>query len=141
MNAAEAAAKLDGNQYTKEGSPELFAAMKAAGLVAVFGASDDNMEFRGAIDDEIGAYGGTTAYVTPEGLLANECEEEECPYFLKVRQLTGIPVIAETEIDGFTFVIETQIPHSTFVIKEDDGDYCKGIVFLLADAKHPLTPA
>jgi hypothetical protein len=59
----EAAAELDANQYGNEGSKDLFARMKAAGLVAVFGASDDLMEFRGAIYDEAGCYDGGTVYV------------------------------------------------------------------------------
>ncbi len=54
MDAASAAAKLDGKQYGDEGSSTLFAEMKEHGLVAVFGASDDLMEFRGAVYDEVG---------------------------------------------------------------------------------------
>jgi len=77
MDTKEAAAQLDGSQYGQEGSRELFAAMKAAGLVAVFGASDDLVEFRGAIDDEVGAYGGTTIPLTSDGLLVNEMQRRE----------------------------------------------------------------
>lgn len=46
MTRDEAAEQLNGNEYRKEGSPTLFAAMKAAGLVAVYGASDDLMEMK-----------------------------------------------------------------------------------------------
>lgn len=130
----EAAAKLDGNQYREEGSREFFKELKEAGLVAVFGASDDLMEFRGAIYDEIGAYNGGTAYLTNEGLLQSKCEEgEDCPYF---KQLLGkaSTITAIWDRDGFSFQYETEIPHSTFVIMEDDDTYCKGIVFALADA-------
>lgn len=132
MTREEAAAALDGNQYREEGSRALFAEMKANGLVAVFGASDDLMEFRGAIDDEIGAYDGTTAYVTRDGLFTSECECDDCPYAKKAMK-------AATEIDALwakgdlSWSYDTAIPHTKFVIKEDGDPFCEGIVFALAD--------
>jgi len=88
ININSAAAALDGCEYRKEGNPDLFASMKEAGLVAVFGASDDLIEFRGAIDDEAGhGY----AYFSEEGLLETDCEDERCPYFEKL--LAGAPHI------------------------------------------------
>lgn len=81
MSPKDAADALNGNEYRQEGSRELFAAMKAAGLVAVFGASDDLAELRGAINDEIGGFGGLTIYLTPAGLLTNDCDNDQCPHF------------------------------------------------------------
>lgn len=49
---------MNGREYRNEGSDALFAQMKRDGIVAVFGASDDLMEFRGAIYDEVGCYDG-----------------------------------------------------------------------------------
>lgn len=132
MTRDEAAAKLDGNEYREEGSKELFAAMKAAGLVAVFGASDDLMEFRGAINDEIGCWNGGTAYLTSAGLLVNDCESDNCPHFAKLQE-RATTIGAEWDVNGFSWVYDTQIPHSTFIIKEDGENYCEGIVFALAD--------
>lgn len=131
MTPAEAAAKLDGNEYTKEGSRELFKEMKDAGLVAVFGASDDLMEFRGAINDEVGCYNGGTAYVTQEGLLVNDCDEGDCPHFARLQEKAA-PIEAKFDVDGFSWIYETDIPNATFVIKEDGENYCEGIVFALA---------
>jgi hypothetical protein len=37
--------------------------------------------------------------------------------------------------DGFSWVYETKIPHATFIIKEDDDNYCRGIVFSIDDLK------
>lgn len=132
MTPQEAAAKLDGNRYRKEVSKEMAAALKAAGLVAVYGASDDLMEFDGAIHDEIGCYKGGTAYVTPAGLLQNDCDNADCPHFARLKEKTAT-ITALWDIDGFSWRYATAIPRATFVIKEDDENYCEGIVFALAD--------
>lgn len=124
MTPQEAAKKLDGSQYREEGSRELFAAMKAAGLVAVFGASDDLVEFRGAIDDELGAYGGTTVYLAADGSLINDC----------VGRPKGKAIEAKWDDGGYSWRYETAIPCERFVVREDDDLYCEGIVFALADA-------
>ena len=133
MTPAEAAAKLDGNQYRKEGSTDLFAAMKAAGLVAVYGASDDLMEFEGAIRDEVGAWDGGTAYLNRSGLIANECENDDCPHFKKALKNAPATIEAIWDSNGFSWQYRTDLPHAKFVIKEDDENYCEGIVFALAD--------
>lgn len=136
MDRNEAAKLLDGNQYRNEGSKELFAQMKAAGLVAVFGASDDIMEWRGAIDDE--TYPNSDgAALTSAGLLKNECDDG-CPYFDKLAADAPLIYANWDDGSGFSWTYTTDIPHSTFVIIETDGDeepeqYCRGIVFALSD--------
>lgn len=134
MLPSEAAAKLDGNEYHKEGSPALFAAMKAAGLVAVYGASDDLMELEGAIRDEIDCYDGGTAYLTSAGLLQNDCENDDCPHFAKLKK-TAATINALWDSGGFSWRYETAIPHAKFIIKEDGENYCEGIVFALSDVR------
>jgi hypothetical protein len=133
MTRDEAAAKLNGNQYRKEGSKELFAAMKAAGLVAVYGASDDLMELSGALNDEVGAYNGGVAYLSRDGLIANECENDDRPHFKKALESAPATIEALWDSNGFSWQYATDLPHSKFVIKEDDENYCEGIVFALAD--------
>jgi hypothetical protein len=130
LTAKDAAAALDGNEYTKEGSRELWSAMKEAGLVAVFGASDDLVEFRGAIDEEIGAYNGTTVFLTPAGLLT-DCDDN-CEHFQRAKKAAR-PINALWDVDGFSWRYATDIPHAKFVINEDGDPYCEGIVFALAD--------
>jgi hypothetical protein len=132
MTPQEAAAKLDGKQYRDEVSKEFAAALKKAGLVAVYGASDDLMEFDGAIRDEVGCYEGGTAYLTPKGLLANKCEHDDCPYFEQDKEKCAT-ITAKWDSGGFSWQYETAIPHAKFVIKEDAENYCEGIVFALAD--------
>ena len=133
MTRDEAAAKLDGNQYREEGSKELWTAMKAAGLVAVYGASDDLMEFNGAIMDEVGAWNGGTAYLNREGLIVNDCRNHDCPHYKKALKMAPATIKAIWDSNGFSWQYETALPHSKFIIKEDDGLYCEGIVFALAD--------
>lgn len=133
MTKEEAAAALNGNEYGSEGSPELFKTMKDDGLVAVFGYSDDNMEFRGAEEDEVGCYNGGSAHFTTKGLLVNRCEDG-CPYF-EAEKNAAVKVTAMWAKDGFSWTYATTIPHATFIIKEDGDDYCRGIVFALADVQ------
>jgi hypothetical protein len=133
MTRDEAAAALNGNQYREEGSNELFQAMKRAGLVAIFGASDDLMEIRGAVYDEIGCYDGEAALFTREGLLKSACEDNECPYFAKQQESATAIEAMWDDGSGYSWRYDTVIPHAKFVIKEDDDNYCEGIVFALAD--------
>jgi hypothetical protein len=84
MDMHEAAAALNGNEYGEEGSRQLWADMKASGLVAVYGASDDLTEFNGAIYDECGASNQTEHRLTQKGLPYSDCiSGDECPYFAK----------------------------------------------------------
>ena len=69
MTKEELAARLTGREYRDEITAAEEAEARAAGLVVVFGASDDLMEFEGAIRDEIGCYDGGTAMVDENGLL------------------------------------------------------------------------
>ena len=133
MNALtkeEAARQLE---YRSEGSRELFVAMKEAGLVAVFGASDDLVEFRGAIYDEVAAYEGTRVYVTANGLVENRCANECCPYHRDEKAKAATIRVIWNDPGPMSWTYETAIPHVTFLIKEGDEDYCRGIVFALAD--------
>ena len=58
MTKEELAALINGRKYRHELTDKEEKAAKDARLVVVFGASDDLMEFRGAINDECGAYDG-----------------------------------------------------------------------------------
>lgn len=127
------AAALDGREYPFDLTREEAAAAKAQGLVVVFGASDDLMEFRGAIHDELGAYEGATAYLTDAGLVANDCESDECPHFKRAQQ-SARTIRALWGDEGVSWRYETDIPHATFRVVEEGETYCIGIVFRLADA-------
>lgn len=137
VTAQELAARLNGREYTKETTKADERGAKESGLVIVFGASDDLMEFRGAVYDEIGAYEGGEALITSAGLLTSACDEgEACPYFKKLMPLAAT-IKAKWDTDGYSWVYETAIPHATFEVVEDGEKYCRGIVFALAVCPPP----
>lgn len=103
------------------------------GLVVVFGASDDLVEFRGDINDELDAYNGTTVKLDGLGLLPRresiEDDVELEKYFIRKRgNLKTIEALWCAE-DGYSWTFKTDIPHATFEVMEDGEHYCRGIVF------------
>ncbi|MNF69057.1 hypothetical protein D3C85_1082050 [compost metagenome] len=139
------AALLDGIQYPAHRSiaKDQIEAAKAAGLVIVFGASDDLMEFEGAIRDEFGCYNGGTAWVDAKGLLDRaqiDDEDDDAIADFVQRRTNAESIQAIWDQDGFSWIYETDIPHATFDILDGEDGYCRGIVFALADLKSQVTP-
>lgn len=133
MTREELAAQLNGGKNRNEIDRATAALAKEAGLVVVYGASDDLVEFSGAIDDE--AYGPGAVAISREGLLTSKCGEgDDCPYFKEtVKAAPTINALWCATKDGPPWTYETAIPHSTFDILEDGKVSCRGIVFALAD--------
>lgn len=131
--ALHLATELNGREYLKEISDAEANSAKRDGLVVVYGASDDLMEFRGAIHDEIGAYEGTVACLTKAGLVENDCEDDDCPHFKRAKQAASKIKAIWCDEGGPCWAYETAIPHATFEIVEDGEPYCRGIVFALED--------
>lgn len=123
MTAKELANLLEGREYGSEITKEEIATAKAAGLVVVFGASDDLIEFRGAIDDEGGCFNGGTVYFDQDGI-AQEGEE---------REFSIEAVWCGSEDYAWSYNVD--FPHKSFAILEDGEPYCLGIVFNLDDLK------
>lgn len=132
MKPIELANILNGREYGEEITDDEAKLAASNGLVVVFGYSDDNMVLRGAIDDEEHCYDGGYALVTKNGILQNQCDCDECPYFEKEKKQAQ-KIKAIWDIDGYSWVYETEIPHATFEIFEDSETYCRGIVFSLDD--------
>lgn len=135
--AKKLAAQLNGSEYPLRISNELAEKAKAAGLVIVYGASDDLMEFAGAIYDELGVNDGGTALVDAEGLLPEnadnlDTDEERARYYYRKGKAKTIEALWAKEGD-YSWTYRTAIPHETFEVVEDGGPYCRGIVFALAD--------
>lgn len=136
MNTRELAAIINGREYGSEITKEEAAAAKDAGLVVVYGYSDDNVELAGAIHDEINAWGGAALYLNSNGLLTNDCGDEDCPYFVRKRAgATKIEAFWSDSDDEFPWTFETSIPHESFEIFDDGEKYCRGIVFALSDVQ------
>lgn len=139
MTAKELASLLNGREFMGEITPAAERQAADAGLVVVFGYSDDNMEFRGAINGEVDCYDGGTAYVTISGLLQDPaCDTAEdctCPYFAATKRAAKTIKAVWHDEGGPCWTYETDIPHETFNIYEDeDGElFCVGIVFSVED--------
>lgn len=139
MTAQELAQQLTGMEYPVRIPSTVAKEAKAAGLVIVYGASDDLMEFEGAITDEFGAYEGTTVRVDGEGLIPDydnlEKDDKDALRDYFSREDGGVEIEALwCEEDGYSWTYKTSLPHSTFEVVEDGEPYCRGIVFALADA-------
>ena len=114
-------------------------ALKEAGIVIVYGYSDDNTEFEGAIYEEIGSYGGAYIRLTKDGLLENKCSDDDCPYYTEEAKKAKYyikPKWCDGNADIKTMIAwtyESNIPHITFDVLEDDEIFCRGMIFRLSD--------
>lgn len=132
MGIKEFAKSISGKEYgypqfTKEEIEE----SKENGFVIVYGASDDLMEFEGAIQDEGGCFDGGDVYFNKNEVCQDSKEKGNYP--------NCITAIRDRDEDGsgnlITWTYETDIPHETFMIYEDGEPYCRGIVFSIEDLK------
>lgn len=130
MTAKELADMLSGREYGMEISNGEARDAKDSGLAVVYGYSDDNVEFDGAIREEVGAYNGTTIYVGKDGLIDDpDCTDaDHCPYFEAAKKAAK-KIEAVWGKGGVAWTFETDIPHETFNIYEDGELFCVGIVF------------
>lgn len=137
MDAKELAKMLNGRAYgyeITEGEAQL---AKENGLVVVFGYSDDCVEFRGAIDDEVDCYESGIVCIYEGTVYAPMARDyrNTCP-FVKTGTKNARTVNAVWHNDGNPcWTYQTDIPHHTFNIYEDADLYCVGIVFELDGCK------
>jgi len=118
--------------------------VKKSGLVIIYGASDDIIEFDGFIRDEIGAYEGTDFIIAMPGDEIPVDEEEET--YRKVKVLTPVALNRKQvneknffqalwspeELDC-SWLITTTLPHAPFDIMEDGELFCRGMVIDIKD--------
>ena len=134
MTAKELAEILSGREVGEEIIWGEERDIKDAGLVVVYGYSDDNVELCGAINDEVGAYNGTTVYLIPDGILQEpECGRDDCPYFAKKREKAKTIKAVWHDEGSPCWTFETDIPHETFNIYEGGELFCVGIVLSVED--------
>ena len=136
MTMKEFAKLLSGREYGMELTKDEERQAADAGLVVAYGYSDDNVELRGAIDEEVGAWDGTTIRLTKTGVLqgpaCDSAENCECPYFAAAKNAAKT-IEAVWGAGGVSWTFETDIPHETFNIYEDGELFCVGIVFSVED--------
>ncbi len=142
MTSFEFARQLNGRSRSREISIEEQRLAKAHGLVVVFGASDDLMEFEGAIYDEITACYGGLAWLMDNGTVIDNdnISDEEDEQMSSAGIYTIRAVWKPEEPKGALWLIKTEIPHATFDIYDDENPaqiFCRGVVFALVDALPP----
>lgn len=132
MTLKEFAKMLDGREYEfPQFTPEEIQTAKENGFVIVCGASDDLMEFEGAIQDEGGCFDGEKVYFNK--LEVCQDSEDEKNYLNWINAVWD----GDTDENGklITWTYETEIPHETFMIYEGGEPYCRGIVFSIDNVK------
>ena len=129
------AAMLNGREMGEEMTEAEEREAQAAGLVVAFGASDDLIEFRGAISDEGDCYGGGDVFVTEDGVLEghNDCECDYCGYDAIKSKAEMIEAIWGERGCDYSWTYKTDLPHATFDVLERGEKYCRGIIFSISD--------
>jgi hypothetical protein len=134
MTKEQLAEKLNGREYSDEITAAEEREAKAAGLVVIFGASDDLCEFCGAINDEVDCYNGGSVKIHAGGVFhpTHDCDCDFCGYKTIAAKCATIEAVwCETPDISWTY--KTTLPHATFEIVEDGEKYCRGIVISVAD--------
>lgn len=140
MTKEEIAGKLNGREYGSEISEAEEAECKALGFVVIFGYSDDNVELRGAIDDEVSAYGGAIVMLHRGGVLAphdHRCDCVFCGYEKVANKCAKVKALWCKE-PGYSWTYKTCIPHATFEITEEGSHHCRGLVIDIKDLPEVL---
>lgn len=132
------AALLNGRQYRDETTPDIENIAANNNWLIVFGASDDLMEWRGAINDETGA--GSSCYEEKFILRCkkgkwefidfsefDEIDSSLLDWIKPVPNLLITPVWSVGE-SGASWEYITNLPSAPFNIFEDDELYCVGLV-------------
>lgn len=139
MTKEQLAATLNGREYCSEIAEHEEEQVKAAGLVVVFGYSDDIMEMHGAIREAYGCYEGGDIIFTKKGREVIEYDMEVLEKYGLEIPLNKITAVwsPEDEQENIicSWMYKTDIPHATFDIMEDGELRCRGIVFSVDDLK------
>jgi len=137
MTAQELATKLDGSEYPFRVTPTVLGIAVAEGLLIVYGASDDLMEFEGAWRDEAGVYDGGVVTIDRNGLIPEfgqvEHEVSACEKWLARNKFAAKIEALWCAEEGYSWTYKTDIPHATFNVMEDGESYCRGLVIALSD--------
>lgn len=130
---------LDGRDYPLQIESALADEIRAAGIVIVYGQSDDLMEFAGAISDKAGCYEGGEVLFDRRGLLGERpddgTDEELLAWLNRKSSARCIEAVWNGDADDPKpcWTYETDIPCRAFDVIEDGNVYCTGIVFSVAD--------
>lgn len=135
MTKEQFATQIDGREIGEEISRTEEQQAANAGLLVVFGYSDDNVEFKGLFSDEVGAYDETAFRIDTVGILksweqvvdAGSDEKEAERYFKskgRGKTITALFGVAQAA----SWIFHTDIPHATFKVMEGEEVFCIGLV-------------
>lgn len=127
------AEKLNGREYGFELADEEADQLESVGLVVAFGYSDDNVEFRGAMSDEIGCWEEVTIPILDGEILkqcSEDCEDYDCPLW---KDALSRAKNIRAEFGNYGWKFDADISHEKFTIMEDGEVYGEGIVFAYED--------
>lgn len=130
------AERLNGREYMHEVTGDERNEFSFLGITVVFGASDDNVEFYGYIDDEIGCWEDITIPILDDEILkkcSDDCEDYDCPLW-KNALSRAKRIRARFTNDGWKF--DADFPHEKFIIMEDGEVFGEGLVFSKEDLNH-----
>ena len=132
MTKEEFAMLVDGReyQYPQFTNQELELA-KRNNLVIVCGASDDLIELYGAIYDEGDCFDGGIIYLNEKGI--QEYPDETTK---KIEAIWCDPKAFDADGRPITWTYKTDIPHETFMLTDENGAYCRGMIFTLEDMRN-----
>lgn len=130
----EWADRLNGRQYLNEISKEEEEQAKADNVLICFAASDDNIELRGAIDDEIGAWGGVDIFVFETKAVIKEQYADDIEVFKRygIHPVPDYKIFATWQPEG--------VPASWLIrcgggchfdIYDGEELFCRGVVIQL----------
>ncbi|MDD2414093.1 MAG: hypothetical protein PHI94_02855 [Eubacteriaceae bacterium] len=126
--------QFNGREYKKEITPAEIDEAARAGLIIVFGKSDDTTVLHGAIEAECSTNNGGSIYLTEDGLF----EECPCDCIHARRAKAKAKSIQVNWCKGpYVWSYQTDIPHQCFEIIDNQPSenlkFCQGIIFKAAD--------
>ncbi len=134
MNKEELAQLLNGREYGEEITKEECKVAWKSGLLVIFGASDDLVEFRGHFNDETDCYGGGVIWINNDGVLSVPEEDLEVLERYNVNVYESAKKFAALwDSDGYSWTFKIDIDHATFDIMDDGEKYCRGIIINVSD--------
>jgi len=134
MNAKEWAERLNWREYREEMTSTEEKQAEEDGMVIVFGASDDLIEFRGVIRDELLAWeGGVYKMTAAKDVVPVTDHSADMHRALPDVRAVWSPQTIDLDVWA-SWEITTDIPHETFDILENGELYCRGVVFAWVDA-------
>lgn len=118
MTLKEFAEKLNGTEYNGYPifSKEDIGIAKENGFVIVTGASDDLMEFEGAIEDEAGCFDGGRVYISKNGVEEDKTKNVINALWCEAEDENGVVI---------PWAYETKIPHETFSVMANLISSCR----------------